>query len=116
MNSNKDIAGIINEHQFIIQLDLARASDFKCYDVGTEAFREFIMCKTGYTEPNRESRTDIVALCRDICGVNFSIGSYSEHTPEERIYIREWENTLAMVKKMLDSRLPRFPLNKMQSS
>ncbi len=116
MNGNKDIAGIINEHQFMIQLDLAGASGFKCYNVGTDAFREFIKSSTGYTEPDRESRTDIVALCRDICGVNFSTGSYGEHTQDERINIREWENTLQMVKKILDSKLPRFPLDKMQST
>ena len=114
MNSNKDIADQINKHQFMIQLDLAGATDFKCYDVGTEKFREFIKATSGYNETGTDSRTDIVSLCRDICGVNFSTGSYGEHTHDERINMQEWENTLTMVKKMLDSKLPKFHFEKMK--
>lgn len=115
MQYNPDIAALLNDHQFMVQLDLKGASHFKCYDVGTDAFREFIESKSGYKESGRENRTDIADLCRDVCGVNFSIGSYGEHTPEERINIREWENTLSMIKKILGSKLPRFSLDKIQN-
>lgn len=110
MEYNYDIADRINDHQFMIQLDLRNASDFKCYSAGTGAFREFIQIRTGYTEPDRDQGTDIVRLCRDITGVNFSIGYFDEHTACERINIREWENTLNMIRKLLSAKLPRFPL------
>jgi len=110
MEYNYDIADRINDHQFMIQLDLKNAADFKCYSAGTDSFREFIQNITGYTEPNRDRGTDIVRLCRDITGVNFSIGYYDEHTTGERINIREWENTLNMIRKLLSAKLPRFPL------
>jgi len=110
MDHNPDIAEKINRHQFMIQFDLRNATEFKCYTVGTETFREFIKAKTGYTEPDRDYSTDIVKLCRDITGVNLSIGYYDEHSCYERISISEWENTLRMLKNLLSEDLPRFPL------
>ena len=112
MDHNRDIADKINNHQFIIQLDRANSSDFKCYSAGNDTFREFVKDKTGYTEPDRNQRTDIVNLCRDITGVNFSIGYYDEHTHDEKINIQEWENSLTMIRRLVAGKLPRFPLEK----
>jgi len=108
MYHNPDIAEKINRHQFMIQLDLRNATEFKCYTAGTDSFREFIKTKTGYTEPDRDYSTDIANLCRDITGVNLSIGYYDEHSCHERINISEWENTLRIIKNMLSEDLPRF--------
>lgn len=108
MKYNEDIANLINQHQFMIQFDRRNGSDFKCYDVGTDEFRSFIKEQTGFSEPDRRSYTDICTLCRDICGVNLSIGYYDEHTNEERINIEEWLNTLRITQKLLDNELPRF--------
>ncbi len=110
MEQNKDIADRINGHLFMIQPDLANATNFKCYDKGTDAFRKFIIDKTGYAEPDKDNRTDIAVLCRAIAGVNLSIGYYDEHTHDERLNIREWENTLAMIRNLLAAKLQRFTI------
>jgi hypothetical protein len=110
MNENPDIANEINnEHQFIIQFDRRGSKDYKCYDVGTDEFRKYIESVTGYKEPNRESNTDIRILCRDICGVNLSIGYYNEHSDEAYLVYEEWLNTLNLAKDWLSKEdLPRF--------
>ena len=108
MEQNPDIANIINQHQFIIEFDRRNSNDFKCYDVGTDEFRAFINEKTNYEEPNRESYTDICTLCKDICGVNLSVGYYNEHTNNESINFNEWLHTLNVARKLLDEDLPKF--------
>lgn len=114
MKCNPDIARKINDdHQFVVEFDRRNAFDFKCYDVGTDEFRDYVSQVTGYTEPDRTSSTDIVTICRDICGVNLSIGYYNEHREDEYLVIDEWENTLNICRKWLsESELPRFCLNK----
>ncbi|MFA4958016.1 MAG: hypothetical protein WC556_13695 [Candidatus Methanoperedens sp.] len=106
---NNDIKEEIQRHQFAVQFDRRNRRDFKCYSVGTDDFREYLMEKTGYTEPDRDSYTDIVTLCRDICGVNLSIGYLNEHTNEEILLIDEWWDTLEMCRKWLcEPDLPKF--------
>ncbi len=111
MEKNDDVADLINSHNFMVQFDRRNAMDFKCYDVGTDEFREYINAETGYQEPNRQAETDIKFLCRDICGVNFSIGYYNEHWKDESLNIAEWLNTYNVVNKMLSKELKRFELN-----
>lgn len=113
MNDNLDIAADINDrHQFMIQFDRRGATDFKCYSVGTNGFREYVARVTGYSEPDRRSYTDIVTLCRRITGVNLSIGYYEEHRVNEHLVVAEWQNTLDICRKWLaDENLPRFSLN-----
>lgn len=110
MENHPEIADEINNtHQFAVQFDKRGSMDFKCYSVGTNEFRQYISGKTGYTEPNFYSFTDIVGLCRDICGVNLSIGYYGEHTDNEYIIVKEWENTLNICRKWLsEDELPCF--------
>ena len=99
----------LNSHQFMVQFDRGNGRDFKCYDVGTQSFRRYVAEKTGYTEPNRHSRTDIVALCQQIAGVNLSVGYRNEHTPDERLYLGEWLHTLGVCRQWLNEPyLPRF--------
>jgi len=114
MKENKDIAEIINQrHQFMIQLDRCNATDFKCYKVGTDEFRAFIAEQTGYVEPDFGSMTDICSLCKDICGVNFSIGYYEQHSRREFLKIDEWLNTYHLVTKLLSmEQLRKFHLQK----
>jgi hypothetical protein len=108
MQHNPDIAEKINLHQFMIQFDRRNAADFKCYDVGTDAFRTFIQENTNYTEDYGNQRTDICTLCEDICGVNISVGYYDEHTIYERINYKEWLNTLNITRNLISNDLPRF--------
>ena len=107
---NKDIADQINQyHQFIIQFDRRNGKDFKCYNVGTDEFREYLKEKTGYTEPDRSAGTDIVELCRDITGVNLSIGYHYEHSEDEYLDLTKWNNTLILCRKWLaEEDLPKF--------
>jgi hypothetical protein len=112
MSDNKDIADEINhDHQFVIQFDRRNGRDFKCYDVGTDEFRSYVADKTGYTEPDRRSSTDIKTLCREIAGVNLSVGYHNEHHENECLSIVEWGHTLGVVQKWLfERKLPKFTL------
>ncbi len=107
--SRPELFDLINrKHQFAIQLDRENGKDFKCYNVGTEPFKSFISENTGYTDIQDHGRTDIVVLCRRICGVNFSIGYYLKHQSNEYLDYTEWKNTLEMVRNLLSMELPRF--------
>jgi len=102
MNHNQDIAEAINnDHQFMVEFDRSNGREFKCYGVGTDAFREFVRMATGYTEPDRMRRSDIVALCKRIAGVNLSMGSLREHTKQEALDVREWQRTLDICREWL---------------
>ncbi len=106
-----EVLAELNRHAFMVQFDRGCGGDFKCYDVGTPAFRRYIGEETGYSEPDRRSRTDIVALCRQVPGVNLSVGYYGEHTARERLDIGEWRHTLAVCRRWLaQTPLPAFRL------
>jgi hypothetical protein len=113
MSDNKDIAHEINhDHQFVIEFDRRKGRDFKCYDVGTDEFRSCVTVKTGYTEPDRRSSTDIRILCREIAGVNLSVGYHNEHGNQEHLNIAEWEHTLNLCCRWMTEReLPGFRKN-----
>jgi Peptidase family M28 len=101
------------DHQFVIQLDRANATDYKCYDVGSDSFREYIEATTGYLEPDRYSCTDIVELCTGICGVNLSVGFQHEHTPSENLNLNHWRNTLSICRRWLClPDIPRFEIER----
>ena len=113
MSDNKDIADEINhDHQFVVQLDRRNSADYKCYDVGTHEFRSYVADKTGYTEPDRLATTDIVTLCREVAGVNLSVGYHNEHVNQEYLNIPEWEHTLNLCCRwMAERELPGFRKN-----
>ncbi len=113
MSDNKDISDEINhDHEFVIQLDRCNGRDFKCYDVGTDEFRSYVADKTGYTEPDRRATTDIVTLCREVAGVNLSVGYHNEHGNQEHLNIAEWKHTLNLCCRwMAERELPRFRKN-----
>lgn len=101
----------LNSYAFMIQFDRMGSNDFKCYDVGTDEFREFIASNTGFVEPNRYSFTDICTLCTSICGVNFSVGYYNEHTTRETLNINEWYSVyLRLYKFLTETEFKQFKL------
>lgn len=110
MGHNPDIADEINrDHQFVIELDRSNARDFKCYHVGTDQFRTYVARRTGYLESDRTSCTDIGTLCRDICGVNLSVGYHNQHTVKECLVAKEWQDTLDLCRAWLaEPDLPKF--------
>ncbi len=109
MEQNRDVAKSIQDHRFLVQFDRSGACDFKCYSVGTPAFREYVRVATGYEEPDQLSNTDIVVLARKVCGVNLSVGYYLEHTTREQLVFEEWKYTLDKSKHWLSGEnLPKF--------
>ncbi|MCX7770760.1 MAG: hypothetical protein N2202_06725 [Proteobacteria bacterium] len=110
MEDNLDIAEEINKtHQFVVQLDRRGSCDYVCYEVGTDEFERYIESETGYKKPEKFTATDIVVLCRDICGVNLSIGYYEEHKNDAYLVFDEWLKTLNIVQKWLSkNNLPKF--------
>lgn len=102
---------INRRHQFMIQIDRRGSRDFKCYNVGTKEFRAYVGRMTRFAEPDRRSFTDIVGLCRDICGVNLSCGYCNEHTPDEYLAKAEWRYTLTLMRSWLATdAIPKFHL------
>ena len=110
-DTNPELFNEINDHSFIIQFDRRGSNDYRYYRIPvTDEFVEYIESETGYKLAEGTGRTDIVALCRDICGVNLSVGYYDEHRPTERLVYSEWENTLNIARKMLARPLIKYPL------
>lgn len=100
----------LQQHRFFLQLDRKGTRDFKCYDVGTDEFRDYVHKETGLTEPDRSSFTDIVTLCRDVPGVNISVGYEMEHSRNELLDLAAWEQALATVRSWLARPIPEFKL------
>lgn len=112
MEENVDLAEEINgAHQFVVEFDRRNRSDFKCYEVGTDPFRDYCHKMTGFTDAGRSSSTDIVTLCRNIPGVNLSAGFYAEHSVEECLHVGDWARSLEIARRWLSAPvLPQFRL------
>ena len=101
----------LNSHAYAVEVDRRMDRNYKVYDLPvTQEFRAFIEGATGYREADRRSSTDIRVLCRDICGVNLSIGYYDEHTEEEHLVLDEWYRTLTLLETMLDPPQEKYRL------
>ncbi len=101
----------INEHSFILQLDRRGSSDLRFYDIPvTPEFSAYIREQTGYLPVYGPGKTDVRVLCRDVCGVNLSIGYHCEHRPFETLVVEEWRHTLRLVEKMLAGPQRRYPI------
>ena len=101
----------LNEHSYMMQLDRRNSYEYKTYSLPvSEDFIQYVESHTDYSKVSRHSRSDIIALCTQICGVNLSVGYYSEHHPDEVIDVESWLNTLNIVTEMLEGEQPRFPL------
>jgi hypothetical protein len=99
-------------HSFAVEFDRRGSKDLVFYRVGTKEFAEYVKKETGYI-PDSGSVTDISHLCRLICGVNLSVGYYREHSPEEKLVVDQWQNTLATAYHWLSKKdLPCFELDR----
>ena len=108
----KEIAEELNNHRYMIQFDRRGSSDYKTYYLAvSKEFRHYIEMHTSFQDAGKSSRTDIVTLCKKICGVNLSIGYYNEHTEQEYLSFSNWMNTYLIVKNMLENEQPFFPLD-----
>jgi hypothetical protein len=109
--TNPDLYEELNNHSYMIQFDRRGCDDYKCYKLPvTEKFKKFIEEVTGYHDAGRTARTDIVALCGKICGVNLSVGYYDEHSPYECLVFDEWFHTLNVVYNFLKEKQEQYPL------
>lgn len=107
--SNPVLFDEINSHSFILQFDRQGSNDYRYYDIPvSHDFITYIEKETGYLLAEGKGRTDIIVLCRDICGVNLSIGYYDEHKPSEKLVVSEWLNTLEIARGMLEKKLKRY--------
>jgi hypothetical protein len=98
----------LSKHNYAIQFDRRGYNDAVFYNVGTNAFAEYIKKETGY-KPQEGSYTDIRVLCKKICGVNLSVGYYDEHRPEEKLIVDQMLNTLLVTRDMISKEnLPQF--------
>lgn len=96
-------------HSFIVSFDRKGSNDFKCYNVGTDPFRQYLTEQLpGFSEPDRKSFTDICVLSKDICGVNLSCGYENEHTQAEHVDIGVWTRNFNIFSSWLSKPLPRF--------
>lgn len=101
----------INNHSYIIQFDRREADNYKVYNLPvSDSFIEFIEESTGYHDAGRNARTDIVVLCRDVCGVNLGIGYHNEHKENETLVFDEWFKTLELAEKMLSDKQNKYPM------
>lgn len=110
MNDDHWSKEINNTHSFAVQFDRRGRNDIVFYDVGTKQFAKYVKENTGY-KPQEGFSTDIKFLCKDICGVNMSVGYYDEHSADERLSISQLENTLAITKHWLTQPTPKFQLD-----
>ena len=113
----EDCAGMAAEinggHGFAVEFDRGCDRQYKCYNIGTPEFRAYIERTLGHTEPDRHANTDIVTLCRDIPGVNLSLGFYEWHSPDERLVISEWQSSLDRYREWLERpELPKYRLTR----
>ena len=114
INNHKDIYNELQQHRFMLQFDYKGFRNYKCYSVGTDEFRRYVEANTGFSDAGTTAFTDIVALCEQITGANFSIGYHENHTPREYVIYEEWLETLnTLTGWLMKPDLPRFelPLN-----
>lgn len=102
------------EIKFMIELDRRGSNDLVYYDCdGYDEFMKFCEDMTGYKHAYG-SYSDICELMNEwkICGVNMSVGYYSEHTSKEYVIIDEMLNTKDVLVNWLNNidydTLPRF--------
>ena len=103
----------INSHQYALQFDRMGQYDYKCYNIPVSGkFKRHVSCSMGLIDAGKKSKTDIVTLCKDMCGANVSVGYYNEHTTNEILVYKEWLRTYNKVSKMLSKKQERFDLRK----
>ncbi len=110
MKNEPELANIINTHRFMVEFDRRGNNDIITYGVGSDEFRTYLAKSLKGFKLGFGSFTDICILCRDICGVNLSVGYYNEHSAQERINIHEWYNTFILAKHWLENPMPKFIL------
>ena len=104
-NEHPEIFEEVNKHCYALQFDRKNSSDYKFYNINiTSDFKQFIENSYKYNFAGTSSKTDIAVLCKDMCGVNLSVGYYGAHTEQERIYFDQWLKTYLKTEKLLEKK------------
>lgn len=108
---SKNWAKEINSHQFAIEFDRRGSSDLVFYQVGSPDFLKWLEPHYPGYHKAFGSFTDICELCRDMCGLNISVGYYDQHFAVETLVKAEWQRTLDLTRKMLTcKKIPKFEI------
>lgn len=116
MREHFDIAQIINSSSFVFEFDrrLAyghRKEHYTCYNLPvSQEFRDFIEKNTGFIDDDNTGYTDIMELCKEVCGANICVGYANAHSSQEKISISAFQNTYKLMRKLLSKDLKRYPL------
>ena len=106
---NKKLFRELNRHCYMIEFDWAGIDSCLFNQVdNTKKFKEYIKSAIGLTEGNSKGGTDLQVLCRNICGVNLSVGYHAHHSVKEYLVLSEWETMLKKVSEFLKSPQKRF--------
>lgn len=95
-------------HCFAVEFDRRGKNDLVFYDVATNAFANYVKKETGYIPKYSPGNTDIKVLSKLICAVNMSVGYYDEHSPNERLVVNQFLNTLDVSRKWLSKDIELF--------
>lgn len=116
MKEHRDIAQIVNLSSFVFEFDRrlaygVRKEHYTSYDLPvSKKFRDFIESNTGFVDDDKSGYTDIMELCRNVCGANICVGYAKAHSANEIISISAFQNTYESMQKLLSQELRRFPL------
>lgn len=116
MREYRDIAQIVNLSSFVFEFDRrlaygVRKEHYTSYWLPvSKEFREFVESNTDFMDDDNRGYTDIIELCRDVCGANICVGYTNAHTANETISISAFQNTYKIMRKLLSQELKRFPL------
>lgn len=91
---------------YMVELDRNGKNDAVFYECDNEDFTKFVLKNTGYKK-QPGSFTDICKLMpkAKIAGVNLSCGYYSAHTTNEYVVPAEMNNTIEVVKKLVQTQV-----------
>lgn len=88
--------------KYIIELDRSGYYDCVFYRCGNPEFREYIESFGFTTKQGTASDISILGPAWDIATVNLSVGYYNAHTVDEYIDYLQLENTIGVVKNILN--------------
>lgn len=115
----RQIRSELTEHCFALEVDRRGDRQAVFYDVGTEAFKQYVLSLLTASDPEQEewleyngSSTDIKHICDEvrICGVNVAAGYLGEHGQSEMLFVEAWLHTHDALKKFLAAEHPVFLL------
>ena len=107
--SNPELFRMLNNHQFMIELDWRGTGTCLFNQVpNSNRFRKYIADVLGFQDAKTSGGCDLEIMCHKICGVNIGVGYDYWHSVAECLSLADWESTLACVNRFLEISHPRF--------